>query len=90
MTAERVALISDCDGNIVAVEAALRAIKQHAPDSPSSPAIFSRRRDQIAVAAGAEASLTTLKLFESTCGDSRYWPDPVAPQPVPQTRRLTY
>jgi len=33
MTAERVALISDCEGNIAALEAALRAIKQHAPDS---------------------------------------------------------
>src|SRR6267143_864343 len=33
MTIERIALISDCEGNIAALEAALRAIKQHAPDS---------------------------------------------------------
>jgi hypothetical protein len=33
MTGERIALISDCEGNVGALEAALRAIKQHAPDS---------------------------------------------------------
>jgi hypothetical protein len=48
MTAERIALISDCEGNVAALEAALRAMKQHAPDaivvagdilaSPFSPA----------------------------------------------------
>src|SRR5258708_32657339 len=33
MTAERIALISDCEGNVAALQAALRAIKRHAPDS---------------------------------------------------------
>jgi predicted phosphodiesterase len=33
MTAERIALLSDCEGNVAALEAALRAIQQHAPDS---------------------------------------------------------
>jgi purine nucleosidase len=39
-------------------------------------------RDDIAVAAGAGASLTTLERFESTWGDDRYWPEPVAPRPT--------
>jgi purine nucleosidase len=39
-------------------------------------------RDDIPVAAGAEASLTTLTRFESTWGDARYWPEPVAPSPA--------
>src|SRR5229473_1105535 len=33
MTADRIALISDCEGNVAALQAALRAIKRHAPDS---------------------------------------------------------
>src|SRR5712691_2465280 len=33
MTAERIALISDWEGNVAALQAALRAIKRHAPDS---------------------------------------------------------
>ena len=33
MTAERIALISDCEGNVAALQAALRAIKRLAPDS---------------------------------------------------------
>ncbi len=32
MTGERIALISDCEGNVGALGAALRSIKQHAPD----------------------------------------------------------
>jgi purine nucleosidase len=39
-------------------------------------------REEIPVAAGAGASLTTLKRFESTWGDARYWPEPVAPRPA--------
>src|SRR5437879_4579254 len=30
--AKRIALISDCEGNVAALEAALRAMNQHAPD----------------------------------------------------------
>src|SRR5947209_1682554 len=33
MTADRIALICDCEGNVAALHAALRAMKQHAPDS---------------------------------------------------------
>ncbi len=33
MTAERIALISDYEGNVAALQAALRALKQDAPDS---------------------------------------------------------
>jgi 3',5'-cyclic AMP phosphodiesterase CpdA len=32
MTGERIALISDCEGNVGALGAALRSVKQHAPD----------------------------------------------------------
>jgi len=39
-------------------------------------------RDDIAVAAGSGASLTTLKRYESTWGDPRYWPEPVEPRPA--------
>ena len=39
-------------------------------------------RDDIPVAAGAGASLTTLQRYESTWGDSRYWPEPVTPRPA--------
>ncbi|MBV9134066.1 MAG: nucleoside hydrolase [Chloroflexi bacterium] len=35
----------------------------------------------IPVVAGAGTSLTTLKQYESTWGDSRHWPDPVEPSP---------
>jgi inosine-uridine nucleoside N-ribohydrolase len=38
--------------------------------------------NDIPVVAGAGASLTTLKQFESTWGDARYWPEPVEPQPA--------
>lgn len=40
-------------------------------------------RDDIAVAAGAASTLTTLDLHESTWGDARYWPMEVPPQPAP-------
>jgi inosine-uridine nucleoside N-ribohydrolase len=45
---------------------------------------FLRRvgRDDIPVAAGAGASLTTLKRYESTWGDARYWPEAVEPRPA--------
>jgi hypothetical protein len=39
-------------------------------------------REDVAVAAGAGASLTTLKRFESTWGDARYWLEPVTPRPA--------
>jgi purine nucleosidase len=40
-------------------------------------------REDVPVAAGAGASLTTLALHRSTWGDRRYWPDPVEPRPSP-------
>jgi len=39
-------------------------------------------REDIAVVAGAGASMTTLGRFESTWGDTRYWLEPVAPRPA--------
>jgi purine nucleosidase len=39
-------------------------------------------REDVAVAAGAGASMTTLKRFESTSGDARYWLEPVAARPA--------
>ena len=39
-------------------------------------------RDDIPVAAGAGASLTTLERYESTWGDTRYWPELVTPWPA--------
>src|SRR5919202_2195853 len=39
-------------------------------------------RVDIPVAAGAGASLTTLQQYESTWGDTRYWPEPVTPRPA--------
>jgi inosine-uridine nucleoside N-ribohydrolase len=36
-------------------------------------------RDEIPVAAGARVSMTTGRRYESTAGDSRYWPAPIEP-----------
>lgn len=45
-------------------------------------------RDDVAVAAGAEASLSTLTRHASAWADARYWPDPVPPRPSPPGRAL--
>lgn len=37
----------------------------------------------IPVVAGAAASLTTGRIYDSTWGDTRYWPDTVTPRPAP-------
>ena len=40
-------------------------------------------RLEVPLAAGAAATLTEGKQWPSTCGDARYWSEPVAPRPSP-------
>ena len=40
-------------------------------------------REDVPVASGAGASLTTLQRYESTWNDARYWPEPVRLRPSP-------